>query len=123
MAIIVKRVPTSVDEGEEVVSETKPPASDVAVSTEAADIKLEEVAMSSSTIAPGQACAKVAPISGSMEELEEKWRTLPEIVLFWARNRRRGGTLVVCPDQSMDRLIQAYVVCEVVEASKAKQSM
>lgn len=43
------------------------------------------------------------------------WWELPEIILFWARNRRRGGNLVVCPEHSMDRLIEAYLVCEVVE--------
>lgn len=39
----------------------------------------------------------------------------PEIILFWARNMRRGGNLVVCPENSMDRLIEAYLVCEVVQ--------
>lgn len=123
MAIIMKRVPASVDNCQEVASETKLSASDVTVSTEAADIKVGEAAIRSSTAELDHPGDTAAPISGGMEEAEEKWRTLPEIVLFWARNRRRGGTLVVCPDQSMDRLIQAYVVCEVVEASKAKQSM
>ena len=86
---------------------------------DASETKSEEG--SRMAIAPGLASAKVAPISGGVEEVEEKWRNLPEIVLFWARNRRRGGNLVVCPDKSMDRLIQAFLVCEVVEASTAKQ--
>lgn len=47
-----------------------------------------------------------------------QWQDLPEIILFWARNRRKGGNLVVCPDTSMDRLVQAYLVCEVVEHSE-----
>lgn len=48
------------------------------------------------------------------------WRELPEIILFWARERRQGGNLIVCPDASMDRLVQAYMVCEVVEHSEKK---
>ena len=118
IAIIVKRVSRYFDR-EEATSEAQPPTPDVIRGTEAGDTKVEESARR--VTVPGQASAKVAPISGGVEEVEEKWRNLPEIVLFWARNRRRGGTLVVCPDKSMDRLIQAYLVCEVVEASTAKQ--
>ncbi|CAM9316365.1 unnamed protein product [Laminaria digitata] len=121
MAIIAKRVPTSVGKDEEAASEEKPSTSEVIHGTEAGDAKVGEGA--SATAKPDKAGATAAPISGSGEEVEEKSQNLPEIVLFWARNRRRGGTLVVCPDKSMDRLIQAYVVCEVVEASRAKQSI
>ena len=44
----------------------------------------------------------------------------PEILFFWGRNMRRGGNLAVCPDatRSVQRLIQAYLVCEVVYDSK-----
>lgn len=122
MAIIVKRVSASVDEDEEAASKAQPPASESTLSTEAGDIKVGEAA-SATTAELDKAGATTAPISGGVEEVDDTWRALPEIVLFWARNRRRGGTLVVCPDKSMDRLIQAYVVCEVVEASKAKKSM
>lgn len=48
------------------------------------------------------------------------WRELPEIILFWSRDRRLGGNLIVCPNESMNRLVQAYLVCEVVEHSKKK---
>lgn len=124
MAIIVKRVSASADKDEEAAPKAEPPAPEATLSTEpeAGDIKVGEAA-SATTTALGKAGATTAPMSGGVEEEGDAWRALPEIVLFWARNRRRGGTLVVCPDKSMDRLIQAYVVCEVVEASKAKKSM
>ena len=55
----------------------------------------------------------------ALERASEKPPKLPEIILFWARSMRRGGNLVVCPNtQSMNRLIQAYLVCEVVQDSK-----
>ena len=123
MAIIAKRVPPSVDEDEEAASEAQPPTSKVILSTEAGDIKLGEGAITSASNEPDEASASTARISDGVDKVEGKRRDVPEIVLFWARNRRRGGTLVVCPDKSMDRLIQAYLVCEVVEASKAKRSM
>lgn len=107
------------DKEDEATSEAQPSTPDLFRGTEASETKSEEGSRMGT--APGQASAKVAPISSGVEEMEEKWRNLPEIVLFWARNRRRGGNLVVCPDKSMDRLIQAYLVCEVVEASTAKQ--
>lgn len=54
------------------------------------------------------------------EEASKKTRSkLPEIILFWARSMRRGGDLVVCPnEQSMNRLIRAYLVCEIVQDSQ-----
>lgn len=52
------------------------------------------------------------------EPNDRTWQALPEILFFWGRNRRSGGNLIVCPELSMDRLIQAYLVCEVVEHSK-----
>lgn len=54
------------------------------------------------------------------DEAAEAWQAMPEIILFWARNRRRAGNLVVCPNEtSMNRLVQAYLVCEVVEHTVA----
>lgn len=43
----------------------------------------------------------------------------PEIVLFWGRNMRQGGNLAVCSAaESVERLIQVYLVCEVVYNSE-----
>lgn len=70
--------------------------------------------------APGSTVAPAAGIAAGVEG--EKGETprndIPEIFLFWARNRRRGGNLIVCPNvNAIDRLVQAYLVCEVVECS------
>lgn len=75
----------------------------------------------SSTIVPSidataDANLRAANNTCGAEEGRE-WYELPEIILFWGRNRRQGGNLIVCPNESMDRLIQAYLVCEVVEHS------
>lgn len=61
-----------------------------------------------------------AAAGGGTTETVTAWRELPEIVLIWARERRQGGNLIVCPNASMDRLVQAYMVCEVVEHSEKK---
>lgn len=53
-------------------------------------------------------------------EEEVPWRELPEIIFFWARSRRMGGNLIVCPNESMDRLVQSYMVCEVAYHSEKK---
>ncbi|CAM9465876.1 unnamed protein product, partial [Laminaria digitata] len=119
MAVIMKRGSRCLTKEEEATSEAQPPTPEVIRATGTSETKVGESARV--VTKPYHASATVAPISGSGEEVEEKWQNLPEIVLFWARNRRQGGTLVVCPDKSMDRLIQAYLVCEVVEASTAKQ--
>lgn len=78
----------------------------------------EPVEMTVMSEAATKAAARVAERT-AQEKAAERPPKLPEIILFWARSMRSGGNLVVCPNtQSMNRLIQAYLVCEVVQDSK-----
>lgn len=82
--------------------------------------KAEESGVATEDMTP-EAAAALLRVSEreKQEEAMKKPPKLPEIILFWGRNMRRGGNLVVCPgESSMDRLIQAYFVCEVVQDSK-----
>lgn len=123
MTILLKRVSGIFGEAEGAApeSESQSPSSEVTRVADTGDAKEEEGERASAVTEPDQASTTVAPISGDVEEVKEKWQKLPEIVLFWARGRRAGGSLVVCPNKSMNRLIQAYMVCEVVGARKKKQ--
>ena len=106
--------------------ESQSPASEATRVTEVGDTKEEEKKeeeRARAVIEPDQGSTVMAPISGDVEPVEGKWQKLPEIVLFWARGRRSGGSLVVCPNKSMDRLIRAYMVCEVVRVRNTKNSM
>lgn len=76
------------------------------------------VELTAMTEAAAAAAARVAG-RDAVEAATKKSPKLPEIILFWGRSMRRGGNLVVCPDMSsMNRIIQAYLVCEVVQDSK-----
>ncbi|CAM9116254.1 unnamed protein product [Scytosiphon promiscuus] len=78
----------------------------------------DAVEMTALTKGAAEAAARVAE-RDAKEAMAKTRPKLPEIILFWGRNKRTGGNLVVCPDKSsMDRLIQAYLVCEVVQDSK-----
>ena len=132
MTILLKRVPGIFSQTEGAVSESRSPASEATRVADGGDAKKnggdeeekeeEGEERASAVTEPDQASTGTAPISGDVEEVDEKWQKLPEIVLFWARGRRTGGSLVVCPNKSMNRLIQAYMVCEVVGARKTKQT-
>ncbi|CAM9531122.1 unnamed protein product [Ectocarpus sp. 12 AP-2014] len=82
--------------------------------------KAEEIDVATEDMTPEAAAAAIRVSEREKEEeAMKKPPKLPEIILFWGRNMRRGGNLVVCPgESSMDRLIQAYLVCEVVQDSK-----
>lgn len=127
MTILLKRVSGIFGKAEGAASESQSPASEVTRVADVGDAKdreeEEEEERASAVTESGQASTAVAPISGDVQEVDEKWQKLPEIVLFWARGRRTGGSLVVCPNKSMNRLVQAYMVCEVVGARKTKQQM
>lgn len=118
--IVLKRVegcedsPEAAADKESPAADEESPAADEGVGqSEKADSKVAEpadaVAEESETLKT-TALADHASDKGGMP-----WREYPEIILFWGRNRRSGGQLVVCPYKSMDRLIEAYMVCEVVE--------
>lgn len=126
MTIILKRVSSIFDNAEGAALESQSPASEATRVTEVGDTKEEEKKeeeRARAVIEPDQGSTVMAPISGDVEPVEGKWQKLPEIVLFWARGRRSGGSLVVCPNKSMDRLIRAYMVCEVVRVRNTKNSM
>lgn len=79
----------------------------------------DAVEMTALTKGAAEAAARVAERDAEEAQANKKHPKLPEIIMFWGRSKRTGGNLVVCPDKSsMDRLIQAYLVCEVVQDSK-----
>lgn len=106
------------EEGDETAAEERTDAA-LPVNLEqgaAADDTAEATAMTKDA---AEAAARVAERDAEEAKSTKKHPKLPEIVLFWGRSKRTGGNLVVCPDKySMDRLIQAYLVCEVVQDSK-----
>lgn len=114
MTVIFKRAPSSTTLVGEVAT-TMSPKEHVNKAEENDGAGVEMAPM---TEAAAAAAARVAGRDAD-EEATKKPPKLPEIILFWGRSMRRGGNLVVCPDvSSMDRLIQAYLVCEVVQDSK-----
>ena len=116
MTVIFKRAPSTAPIGEEEVALT-PQKDEENKAREGG----AEGPGPDATEAHAAAAARVAEREArEAEEASKKSRTkLPEIILFWARSMRRGGNLVVCPNsQSMNRLIRAYMVCEVVQDSK-----
>lgn len=120
MTVIFKRAPPS--------SSTKPTSVGEVAKTVSADehnSKTEEgedgAAAVEMTAMTKEAAAAAARVAGrdAVEAATKKSPKLPEIILFWGRSMRSGGNLVVCPDtSSMNRIIQAYLVCEVVQDSK-----
>lgn len=139
----VLRPPTSTEvakDSEALSTAVAPPAEpakvDATTAAEARDIESGGVEMKSCDPAASEAptaepvAVGAAPGSDDVVEVATglkkggdeaaAWRDMPEIFLFWARNRRRAGNLVVCPNEtSMNRLVQAYLVCEVVEHTVA----
>eukprot|EP00903_Cladosiphon_okamuranus_P008292 g7979.t1 len=127
MTVILKRAPSTAQGGAEDAALT--PAGEESKAKEEGggegpgpDVE-EEAPVDEAGMTEAQKAAKARVEEREAMELEEARRRahtkLPEIILFWARSMRRGGNLVVCPnEQSMNRLIRAYLVCEVVQDSK-----
>lgn len=118
MTVIFKRKPSNAGGGAEAVVST--PQQDENKTGEVDDGAVPQVS-DKLTEAQTAAAARVAEREAKeAEEATAKTRSkLPEIVLFWARSMRSGGNLVICPnEQSMNRLIRAYLVCEVVQDSQ-----
>ena len=115
-AVVLKRAAAAADSPPEepaALAENTPSlATAEAPAVSPGDSHLAELPLSATAQAPASA-------GGSAREAGDGSgrRELPEIIMFWGRNKRRGGNLVVCPAHSMDQLIEAYLVCEVVEQS------
>lgn len=127
MTVIFKRVPSTAPSGAEEAALT--PQKDESKANEEGggdgpgpDVAEEATADEAEMTEAQTAAATRVAEREAMEAEEAKRRAhakLPEIILFWARSMRRGGNLVVCPnEQSMNRLIRAYLVCEVVQDSQ-----
>lgn len=119
MTVIFKRAPTGEPSGAEEVAST--PQKDESKAEEDGDCPVPDAAEGAVTEAQAAAAARVEEREAreAAEACKKARSKLPEIILLWARSMRRGGNLVVCPnEQSMNRLIRAYLVCEVVQDSQ-----